>query len=456
MPTASLRTRARALATLFALLTPAFAAKVISPAGPDSTTVNVAARTFAPTAGTATVTASTTASTAAQFDTTPTPLPPNVASLGFESNAVAEFGDLVQLDGTTHGIDSVSVTLSSWAIRSDFPGAAAAGYTHPLTLKIFAVDRTGATPRTGALLGSATQSFLIPWRPEPDPTSTSPLRPWRASDGRLYAGLAFNLTFDLSALALSLPDEVIYSVGFNTQHYGAAPLGVHGPYDSLNFGVSDQPPTIGIDVETDSVFVNTPDAYRYADGGAAGFGLFRRDTGWTPYKPAVLFESSSRGTLTAVSSILRAPTTGTALLTTLSVANKTTNSTSSAFTEAARLVDRAVDLRFWADSRHLRVSLGATFFDLLGEALGKLTDDDPNHGALSPTALKAVTGLLDTADSLANTALADAIKAGASAKQIKRATADLAAGATAEARARYSKALEAYGNAWQDLQEDAH
>jgi hypothetical protein len=40
--------------------------------------------------------------------------------------------------------------------------------------------------------------------------------------------------------------------------------------------------TVGTDVDTDSVFWNTSTAGEYADGGTAGVGIFRKDTGWTP------------------------------------------------------------------------------------------------------------------------------------------------------------------------------
>ena len=41
----------------------------------------------------------------------------------------------------------------------------------------------------------------------------------------------------------------------------------------------------------DTAYWNTQTAANYADGGAGGVGIFRRDTGWTPFSGAISFES---------------------------------------------------------------------------------------------------------------------------------------------------------------------
>ena len=85
----------------------------------------------------------------AQFDSTTAPLPLNVASLGYHATATSEFGDLVHLSGNTHFIASLTVTMSSWAIRSDYPGGGPFGFSHPITLTLYAVDRSQGEPRPG-------------------------------------------------------------------------------------------------------------------------------------------------------------------------------------------------------------------------------------------------------------------------------------------------------------------
>ena len=54
------------------------------------------------------------------YDATPTPLPPNVASVGFEATSTSQFGDYVHLAGTDRVLGTVTVTMSDWALYSDY------------------------------------------------------------------------------------------------------------------------------------------------------------------------------------------------------------------------------------------------------------------------------------------------------------------------------------------------
>ena len=370
------------------------------------------------------------------FDSTFSPLPPNVASLGFEANAAAEFGDSIGFVGDPGFLDSAEVTMSSWAIRSDFPGSAAAGFVHPLTLKLYAVDNSGPTPRPGALLAAITQNFTIPWRPEPDPSSTSPDRPWLASDGNYYTGLAFTVSFDLSGVSAILPAQLIYSVSFDTWHYGAHPRGVHGPYDSLNVAVSEATPSAGTDLETDVVYWTTV-AGNYADGGAAGAGVFRRDTGWTPYKPAARFVTSARGSLHAALALLLAPP---APSTNVSIAAK--------LKSAATSLGAALTTRLWTSgNRPASDDAGETIFDLLGDAAENLAFVTTSSTS-STTASRSLDDELDAAARLAATALADAVVAGGNPGKLRHALSDWTDANAAAGRGRYRQAIEAYGDVW--------
>ena len=124
----------------------------------------------------------------------------------------------------------------------------------------------------------------MPWRPEADPGCSN--GGW---GDNCYRGLAFNIEFDLTSLGVMLPDQVIFGLAYNTQTWGYEPIGVPGPYVSLNFALVDVGPTSGVDVEPDAVFWNTATASNYTDEGAAGVGIFRRDTGWAPLTPAIRF-----------------------------------------------------------------------------------------------------------------------------------------------------------------------
>lgn len=208
------------------------------------------------------------------FDAIPAPLPPNIPSVGFQATQTAELGDLVTLaaDSGRHA-NAATVIMSSWALHSDYPTMPAAGFEHPVTLTFY--DATTLAP-----IASITQTFLMSWRPEADPTC-SPAWKWKAADGICYSGFAFPITFDLSALNLTLPDTFVYGIAYNTNTWGYAPIGLAGPYESLNVGVLPAAPTVGTDVDPDAVYWNTMIPTNYADGGAGGVGTFRKDTNWS-------------------------------------------------------------------------------------------------------------------------------------------------------------------------------
>ena len=375
----------------------------------------------------------------AQFDSTPSPLPPNVASLSYAATGTSEFGDLVRLSGIVHYVDNVIVTMSSWAIRSDYPGSSPLGFTHPVTLKLYSVDRTAVWPQPSVLLASVTQPFLIPWRPEPDPTSTSPLRPWRASDGTFYTGLAFNLTFDLGSLGLALPDEVIASVSFNTEHFGSAPLRVPGPYNALHVGVGDRTPEPGLDVEPDAAFWRTARASNYADGGIGGVDLFRHDTGWSPYKPAVRFTDSAYGALAETAIFVHS-------------LRRTHRDRATTLRAVSDLLAHALTRSLWDGNNRLQPTLGRAVFDLLAEAAAELSELAEIDNLAAEDARLAAGGLLSASRSVAETALGDAIISAGLPRRISRAEGAFDEAATDEADGDYAHAIDALGRAWRESQ----
>jgi hypothetical protein len=223
------------------------------------------------------------------YNATPNALPPNVVSLGFQATQTSEFGDYVHLAGA--GIlNTVTVTMSDWALYSDYAtdpryAGNTATWSHPITVNVYS-NHLGENGAPDTRLATVTQSIAIPWRPVADPTCPDTGYgagfAWRsASDGQCYNGLAFNATFDLSSLNVSLPNDVIVGVAYNTQTYGTAPIGANGPYNSLNVGIpTDQTVSVGTDDSSNNVFWNTSTAGSYTDGGPGG--IFRQDTGWAP------------------------------------------------------------------------------------------------------------------------------------------------------------------------------
>jgi hypothetical protein len=227
------------------------------------------------------------------YNAIPSPLPPNVASVGFEATSTSEFGDYVHLTSTNANrrLSTVTVTMSDWALYSDYSSdvrysADSMTWSHPITINVYSNLDDNGIPDT--LLATKTQSVTIPWRPAADASCSTPTA-WRAGDGQCYNGFAFNAAFDLSNLNVTLPDDVIVGIAYNTADYGSAPIGVAGPYNSLNVGVpTAQTASVGTDDDADNVFWNTSFAGFYADGGASGVGVFRQDTAWAPNGTAAI------------------------------------------------------------------------------------------------------------------------------------------------------------------------
>ena len=256
------------------------------------------------------------------YDSIPDPLPGNVVSLGYEATSTREFGDRVRFSPASgRRVTTVVQTMSSWGCESgtwfggDCVTTPGANFMHPITLNIYQV---GAGNAPGALIRSVTQTFAIPYRPSADPSCMGGR--WRDTvSGTCFNGFAANVTFDLSALNLVLPDEVIYSIAYNTTHHGYAPIGEAAAcftepggcgYDSLNIGL-DGATTVGTNPAPDDAYYNSTHGPNYCDGGAGGVGVFRLDAGcWTGFKPSVRFNADSLSCTTDViieSDIVRQP-----------------------------------------------------------------------------------------------------------------------------------------------------
>jgi hypothetical protein len=176
-------------------------------------------------------------------------------------------------------------------------------FQHLITVNVYAVDHSGADPAVGALLATKTIDATIPYRPShsaqcPDATADNPFggKWFDPVLGYCVHGYAFNLTFDLSSLMVTLPGEVIVSVAYNTADHGAAPIHLAGPYNSLNLSIDPAAATIGSDANGDEVFWNTTFGGFYCDGGVAGTGTFRRDFAvgcWTGYTPILAINADA-------------------------------------------------------------------------------------------------------------------------------------------------------------------
>lgn len=205
------------------------------------------------------------------YSNIPATLAGNYPSLGFQATQTSEFGDRINFGGSDRYLQSATITMSSWARSENYGNAVS--FTHPLTLNIYAAG-SGNLP--GALLGSVTQTMTILYRPT----------------GWGFNGIATNVTFDLSSLALTAPNSIVWGIGYNTQTYGTSPMGVDGPWNSLNVACNTDAGggiTAGSNADLDDVMWNTSTAAWYTDGGAGGSGIFRQDTGWSGLTPMAEF-----------------------------------------------------------------------------------------------------------------------------------------------------------------------
>lgn len=228
------------------------------------------------------------ASAAVIFSNLPTTLPPNLPSLGYQATGTTEFGNHILFAPGARQLNTAKVVMSNWALESEY-GMGGAGYHHDLTLNIY---NYGSETGTGSLITTKTLNAFIPWRPAADPTCPNGTA-WRAGDGNCYNGYAFEVVFDFTGMAVNLPNDVVFGLSFNTQTYGNQPIGAAGPYNSLNFALVDAAPTVGTDVDPDSVFWNTAHQSFLTPGGPGVAGVFGGDTNWTGFVPAISIDAST-------------------------------------------------------------------------------------------------------------------------------------------------------------------
>jgi hypothetical protein len=283
------------------------------------------------------------------YDST-SPIP--TASEGFQCCGVSEFGDAVGFTPLSgRHLTQVTVEMDDWAVftnPSTIPnGFTAAGtwkgqatgawpgggtnpngatYTNPrgfywpLTLNLYkpttsalsGINKPGTYLAAGDLIASVTQTVLIPWQPTP---STSPeclktdeeengsgLQAWQSPFGCEFGGPA-DVTFNLPNGGMSVPNDLVWGVSFDTETYGPNPVGYSGPFISLNVAQT-RSVRVGKDVNPGGLFLDSTEAVEYescytganSTGSVIGgcpTGSFRNDpNGWTGYVPAARFIAS--------------------------------------------------------------------------------------------------------------------------------------------------------------------
>ncbi len=155
-----------------------------------------------------------------------------------QAESMSEFGMALGLTGKS-GKKLKAVKLAfdvwhdakyaAWATDSRYTSSSS-GFVVPVTLNFYTIDSEG---ETGNKLGTITSNITMDWVPSyrgPSPTG----------DG--YNGWAFTRTVDVSGLNIVVPssENIIMTVVYNTQSYGPNPIGLAGPYDSLNIGMMEK------------------------------------------------------------------------------------------------------------------------------------------------------------------------------------------------------------------------
>lgn len=238
------------------------------------------------------------------------PPPPSQA---FEAQQTSEFGDEVGLAGTGTKITSMTVDLQSygcsdegqWNLGESNPCKSTEGETFTIPAKgpdpegitahIYKVVQ-GTPDTVGEEIGTATNADPIPYRPSADPvkcpggetSEQENASKWYDPVAEMcVSSLSVPITFEFSGEEVEVPEggEVIWTVTFNTTHYGYNPIGEETEcfetfpggcgYDSLNVGVKTyaNAPYAGIDVNEDGVFIKrTP-------------GTLEEETGWKGFTP---------------------------------------------------------------------------------------------------------------------------------------------------------------------------
>ncbi|MFF3574899.1 hypothetical protein [Nocardia jiangxiensis] len=201
------------------------------------------------------------------------------ATRAFNGNSTNEFGRGVGLAGNARGLVSLDVVFASYgcSVSGNYvtgcvttPGAT---FEHPITANIYSLGNL-TTP-----IATVTQDFAIPYRPSADNERCTgdyagawfnaqggPNLPGSVPEGgRCQFSVGKVLTFSFPA-GTTLPDQVVWTVTFNTTEFGHHPIGggaacyPNCPYDSLNVGATNFPnaPYAGTDLPpADTAYAST-------------------------------------------------------------------------------------------------------------------------------------------------------------------------------------------------------
>lgn len=163
------------------------------------------------------------------YKSTVTPLPGNLPSQPFQAQQTSEFGNRVIMTKTAQTLSNVTVTMSSWGCQSggwstnDCVTTPGATFSVPITLNLYNAPTTG-TVVPGSLIVSVTTTFAIPYRPSADNVNCTG-GAWPDGTQGCFNGLAHNMVFRLAPLHITLPQDFVLGIAYNTSQYGYHPNG---------------------------------------------------------------------------------------------------------------------------------------------------------------------------------------------------------------------------------------
>ena len=223
------------------------------------------------------------------YDSTPVKGTVSVPSMGPEAYSFDQIGNEVLLRPHST-IGHVKVTMVSFACQSGqwnsgcatTPGST---FKAPITLNLYRYSKSNPATgeiKPGRLITSVTKTFSIRYRPSSQSAGESR---YMGRDHALHNGIAQTISFPVNR---HLANDVVWTVGYNTNTSGLHPLGHSGPMDSLNVGLS--PATrLGHDRFPDSIIWDTRVA-SFAGGSPFVAGELNLDShGWAGYVPAARF-----------------------------------------------------------------------------------------------------------------------------------------------------------------------
>ena len=203
-------------------------------------------------------------------------------SYGSTATSTRQMGDLIEFGGTSRDLESVTVGMNSWACETGSLGGVGedacvttpgSHFNEAITVHFYEVGVDGAV---GNEITSKTDTFAIRsvLRPRTRRLAPAPSGSTRCA-GTCENGMTVPVTFDFSDTDLVLPNDVIVSITYPTSRFGEL---AQGPWDSLNLDTVATAPSVGTDVDSDVLYVDSDWANMY-DGGPTG--TFRATTNYT-------------------------------------------------------------------------------------------------------------------------------------------------------------------------------